>query len=197
MENAPSLFFPSPFPLPFLLSPLSSLLSPLHSLLSRGVRMKRAGIIIGVGVVGLIVLGIGSVLLVRLGLGPLRQDDLSQPRIYAYRDWQSVGVQLSPGDVVRLRAAGTWLYTPGEYHGPEGHHKYRAPDTYPINGVAGGVLLGRIGEDGPPFIVGRGKTFVADREGFLYLRINDDILSDNEGYVAVEIEVTPAEMLED
>lgn len=159
--------------------------------------MKRVWIVIVLGIVGLIVLGIGGVLLIRLGLGPLRQTDLSQPRIYAYRDWQSVGVQLSPGDLVRLRAEGTWLYTPGEYHGPEGHRTYRAPNTYPINGMAGGVLLGRFGEDGYPFLVGRGGTFVADREGFLYLRINDDILSDNEGYVTVEVEVTSPEAVND
>lgn len=159
--------------------------------------MKRPLIIIGLGITGLVVLGIVGLVLIRVGLGPHRQRDLSQPRIYAYRDWQSVGVQLSPGDIVRLRAEGTWLYTPGEYHGPEGHHEYPAPDTYPINGVPGGVLLARVGEDGYPFVVGRGGTFVADREGFLFLRINDDILSDNEGYVTVEFEVTPAETADD
>ena len=52
------------------------------------------------------------------------------------------------------------------------------------------MLLGRVGEDGYALIVGRGGTFVADREGFLFLRINDDILSDNEGYVTVEFEVS-------
>ena len=159
--------------------------------------MKRLVIIIGLSVMGLVVLGVVGLVLIRVGLGPLRQNVLSQPRVYAYRDWQSVGVQLSPGDIVRLRAEGTWLYTPGEYHGPEGHRSYPAPNTYPINGIAGGVLLGRVGEDGYAFIVGRGGTFVADREGFLFLRINDDVLSDNEGYVTVEFEVTPAETLED
>ncbi|MBN2005966.1 MAG: hypothetical protein JXA21_21590 [Anaerolineae bacterium] len=125
--------------------------------------------------------------------GPLKQSDMSQPRVYAYRDWQSVGIQVHSWDTLYIRAEGTWLYTPGEYHGPEGHRTYLSPDTYPINAVPGGVLIGRFGKDGEPFYVGRGGTFVADREGFLYLRINDDILSDNEGYVTVEVEVTPAE----
>jgi hypothetical protein len=159
--------------------------------------MKRAWGIFVLIILAVIVLGVTGLWLIRLGLGPLRQSDLSQPHIYAYRDWQSVGVQLSPGDIVRLRAGGTWLYTPGEYHGPEGHHKYRAPNTYPINGMAGGVLLGRFGEEGYPFIVGRGGTFVTDREGLLYLRINDDILSDNEGYVTVEVAVTSPEAAND
>ena len=152
--------------------------------------MKRAFFIVFLAV---IVLSIVGVWLVRRGVGPINQNDLSQARVYAYRDWQSVGVQVNPGDLIRIRAQGTWLYTPGEYHGPEGHHKYRAPNTYPINAIAGGVLLGRIGEDGNLFIVGRGGTFYAERTGLLYLRINDDILSDNEGYVTVEVSVTSPE----
>jgi len=153
--------------------------------------MKRAWIIV---IVAVIVLGVAGIALVRRGLGPTQQSDLSQPHIYAYRDWQSVGVQVNQGDLIRIRAQGTWLYTPGEYHGPEGHHKYRAPNTYPINAIAGGVLLGRIGESGHLFIVGRGGTFYAEQSGLLYLRINDDILSDNEGYVTVEVSVTSSEI---
>jgi hypothetical protein len=128
----------------------------------------------------------------RANLSPVAQGDLSQPRIYAYRDWQSVGVRVEPGDRLYLRARGRWLYTPGEYHGPEGHREYRAPNTYPMPGVAGGVLLGRVGETGQLFIVARGGSFSVNDSGVLYLRINDDILSDNEGYVTVEVEVDAA-----
>jgi hypothetical protein len=54
--------------------------------------------------------------------------------------------------------------------------------------------LARIGENGHPMIVGRGRTIYAEQAGTLYFRINDDILSDNEGYVTVEISVEqPAE----
>ena len=134
---------------------------------------------------------VGGTWLTRQEVGPVAQGELTAPRIYAYRDWQSVSIQLQDGDVVHIRARGTWLYTPDEHHGPEGHAEYRAPDTYPISGynVPGGVLLGRIGEDGPPFIVSGGRTVVADRAGILYFRINDDILSDNEGYVTVELQI--------
>lgn len=153
--------------------------------------MKRTSLIIMLlSVVGACAL---MIWLLSGAFGPLKQSDLAQSRIYAYRDWQSMGIQVHPWDTLYMRAEGQWLYTPGEYHGPEGHKKYRSPDTYPINGVPGGVLIGRFGEDGEPFYVGSGGTFMADREGYLYLRINDDILSDNEGFVTVEIEVTPAE----
>jgi hypothetical protein len=135
----------------------------------------------------------GGVWLYQINLGPLAQEKMATPRIYAYRSWQSVGIQVNPGDVIHIRARGRWLYTPGETHGPEGHARYPAPNTYPIAGgnIPGGVLLARIGEQGRPQLVGRGRMLIADRSGTLYFRINDDILSDNEGYVTVEVTVEP------
>ena len=129
----------------------------------------------------------GAPWLIQRGTGPVRQNDLLESRIYAYRDWQSVGIHVVSGDIIHVRARGQWLYTPEEYHGPEGHRTYPAPDTYPIGGsnVPGGILLARIGEDGDPLIGGRGRAVVANRGGILSFRINDEILSDNEGYVAV------------
>ena len=38
-------------------------------------------------------------------LSPVRQDTLAQPRVFAYRGWQSIGVQLNEGDIVTIRAA--------------------------------------------------------------------------------------------
>ncbi len=150
------------------------------------------------GVAGLLLLG-GAYLTAVSALSPLRQESLTQPRVYAYRDWQSMGVKLNAGERLTVRAEGEWLYTPGEYHGPEGHARYPAPAFYPLRhvegygrGVPGGVLIGRIGESGTPFLVGKYARIFVERAGTLYLRINDDILSDNEGWVAVEIEVEPA-----
>ncbi len=155
--------------------------------------MKRTTWVPLTVMLALVVACVTGAWLFRVGLGPLTQGELTAPRIYAYREWQSVGLQLKQGDIVHVRARGTWLYTPGEYHGPEGHAVYPAPDTYPIAGhnVPGGVLLGRIGDDGSPFIVSRGRTVVADHAGSLYFRINDDILSDNKGYVTLEVTIEP------
>jgi hypothetical protein len=121
--------------------------------------------------------------------GTIDHGSLHEIRIYAYRDWQSTGVRVHPDDLVTVEAAGTWLYTPGEYHGPEGHDIYLAPRFYPLPNVRGGALIGRIGEEGDVFHVGRSSRWRAREEGFLYLRIDDDILSDNKGYVTVEVEV--------
>ena len=126
----------------------------------------------------------------RAVMRPVQHETLTHPRIYAYRDWQSVGLYLHAGDTLYIRAQGSWLYTPGEFHGPEGHARYQAPSFYPLPGVRGGALIGRIGETGAPFYVGKRATRYVDRDGMLYLRIDDDILSDNEGYVTVEIHVS-------
>ena len=154
---------------------------------------RKLLLLIPLALLALIALGF---LIVKVRLGPLRHEVLMNPRIYAYRGWQSVGVQVYAGDMVYLRAQGTWLYTPDEYHGPEGHARYPAPSFYPIPGVPGGILIGRIGELGQPFVVGRGGAYPVREPGLLYLRINDDILSDNEGYVGVEVSVVSPEDIE-
>ncbi len=122
-----------------------------------------------------------------------RHSDLVAKRIYAYRDWQSTGIRIDYGDRVRIAATGEWLYTPDEFHGPAGHPKFPAASFYPISSGAGGALIGRIGESGARFIVGQAVNMQAHEHGILYLRINDDILSDNDGWVAVHIDVTETE----
>ncbi len=144
-------------------------------------------------VAALLTLGSVTVLAAEGALLPVQQAEMAQYRIFAYRDWQSVGVRLQPGDGVRLRAEGNWSYTPGEFHGPEGHARYPAPGFYPVPYGRGGALLGKIGEDGSPFVVGKLGRADASTAGMLYLRINDDILSDNQGWANVTFQVFPAQ----
>jgi len=113
--------------------------------------------------------------------------DLNQMKIFAYRDWQSTGVTVNPVDVVNIRARGRWLYTPNEWHGPAGHPRFRAPQFYPLPGVPGGALIGKICDNGKPFYVGANISIRTQVSGQLYLRIDDDILSDNEGEVEVDV----------
>jgi hypothetical protein len=125
--------------------------------------------------------------------GQIEHSMLNDIRIYAYRDWQSTGLRLHEGDLLLLKAEGSWLYTPGEYHGPEGHRHYRAPSFYPLPSVPGGALIGRIGDEGDPRYVGDRVRWRAQSSGMLYLRIDDDILSDNEGFVTVDVQIDPAQ----
>ncbi len=119
--------------------------------------------------------------------------DLDALEIYAYRDWQGTSVQLEQGQRFSIRARGQWLYTPEEWNGPEGHGRHMSPNFYPLPDVPGGALIGRIGERGPCFYVGTYLSLSAPTTGQLYLRIDDDILSDNEGKVSVTIQTEAQE----
>ncbi len=122
---------------------------------------------------------------------PHAQTELLTRAAFAYRQWQSTGFYLNQGDRFTIQARGEWLYSPlvGK-HGPAGG--LPAPAFYPLPQVDGGALIGRIGENGQPFYVGRWTSGLADAPGLLYLRINDDLLGDNAGQLAIEIEITPS-----
>ena len=123
---------------------------------------------------------------------PTLQENMATTQIFAYRGWQSTGVRLQANETAVIRAKGQWLYTPGEWHDARGHKRYPAPSFYPMTGVAGGILIGRVGEDGYIQPIGTNGSIWSDKAGMLYLRINDDILSDNEGSLQVTVEVIPA-----
>ena len=124
--------------------------------------------------------------------GPRAQGDLADYTVYAYRQWQSSDIYLQPGDRYEIRARGEWLYSPlVGLHGPAGG--LAGMPTYPMNYAPGGALVGRIGEAGEPFYIGAETTGIAMQAGMLYLRINDDILSDNRGKLVVDLDVQRAE----
>ena len=141
-----------------------------------------------------LVVGIALVTLAsKTAVNPQAHDEMDPPRIYAYKGWQSIGLRVHEGDVIHIRAEGSWMYTPDEYHGPEGHPRYPSPSFYPIPNIPGGALIGRIGEHGEPFYVGRRYSANIHQNGTLYLRINDDLLGDNGGYVTVRVTVVEPE----
>jgi hypothetical protein len=141
-----------------------------------------------IGALGIVIV----YLLIARVMAPTHQEEMAQTQIFAYRGWQSTGVRLQANETAVIRATGQWLYTPGEWHDANGHKRYPAPSYYPMTGVAGGVLLGRVGEDGYIQLIGRNGRLYTSEPGMIYLRINDDILTDNEGSLQVSIEVIPA-----
>jgi hypothetical protein len=150
--------------------------------------LRRSVLLCGLAFVALMVFG-GFV--ASAAWGPQSQDALIVNRIYAYRGWQSTGIQLGKGDWYTVRAWGAWLYSPyAGPNGPAGHRRFSAPKFYPLPGVGGGALIGRIGESAQVFYVGSVASGAADRNGLLYLRIDDDRLGDNEGYVTIDVKVT-------
>ncbi|MBN1262494.1 MAG: hypothetical protein JXB35_17570, partial [Anaerolineae bacterium] len=60
--------------------------------------MKRKwGWLVVIPLLAMVILCAAGIVVLRTGLGPFQQDEITHPRIYAYRDWQSVGVQVNPG----------------------------------------------------------------------------------------------------
>jgi hypothetical protein len=122
---------------------------------------------------------------------PHTQTELLAHTVYAYRQWQSTGIKVNAGDRFTITARGEWVYSPEVgLTGPEGG--LPAPSYYPLPYARGGALIGRVGESGEPFYVGGRATGYANEAGLLYLRINDDLLGDNEGRLRLEIKIAPA-----
>lgn len=69
---------------------------------------------------------------------------------------------------------------------PRRHHRFVRLSDYPVPEANPHSLIARIGS-GDPFMVGSGRTAVAARSGYLYLRINDYLLNDNHGKLSVKV----------
>jgi hypothetical protein len=111
--------------------------------------------------------------------------------VHADQIWQDTGVQATPGDQLTIiQVNGEWTYWEA---GPErfdanGNVKEGPQEGSKLPSASLGSLIGRIGEDGDPFLVGRWRTFTAPAEGALYLAMNDGDYDDNAGYITVMIE---------
>ncbi len=110
------------------------------------------------------------------------------------RDWQDTGVEVLPGAKITIRAKGAYDFGRGIEIGPNGLHD--RPDarpflgSWPVNHLTGLALIGRIGKDGDPFLVGEEMETVTYEEGHLFLTVNDDFREVNNGKLNVHIEVS-------
>jgi hypothetical protein len=113
--------------------------------------------------------------------------------------WQDTGVSLESGQTVRISADGRWTVDHRNWRywsGPNGKNLSLRPFCKEVKWLPYGMLIGRIGEDGPAFKVGSWRVKTAHRSGNLYLSINDaeyseevdgSCLDDNEGSVNATI----------
>lgn len=110
--------------------------------------------------------------------------------VAATREWTDTGVTLQAGDLLDITASGQIFYAPGKgaFAPPSGSG--RATAAAPMPNVEIGALLGRIG-DGRIFFVGETMAgYRAQTAGRLFLRVNDDVLTDNRGEFRAQIAVT-------
>ncbi len=144
---------------------------------------------------------------IRVRLSPLDNAPGPEVTVDPQRSWAPTGIQVNRGDRVRLAISGQWACgKKGEMVGPEGYdpsqtqynHYYLNPREGPkqFDGAPYGALLVRIGE-GPPFALGRTRSFVADRSGPLLFDVNEVADSswrrDNRGALRLKVFVQPGE----
>jgi hypothetical protein len=140
----------------------------------------------------LLVAAVGIVVLALLGLfglPALRGATAGLPVaevVPANEQWTDSGVDLRPGQRMRITASGEISSMQGVRNGPEGSSE----DPYGISLLPTerhAALIAKVGDDGQPFLVGRGASHRAGDGGRLYLGVNDLAVMDNSGYYRVEI----------
>ncbi len=112
--------------------------------------------------------------------------------VLARNDWTSSGVLVRKGVTYRVTASGEWHM--GGFcgrSGPSGRGSnsilcFSFIPPFIIPGLEVGTLIGKIGSEGKPFLVGDQLEFEADRDGVLYFRANDPVTFDNTGYVTTK-----------
>ena len=108
-------------------------------------------------------------------------------RVPANVEWVSTGIWLESGQTVYLSAEGLaitgsirWFFA--SRSGPAGQvwglgcGQYEAaPPPCALDDAPYGALIGRVGPDGEPFLIGGASSFVAPVSGYLYLVVNDNL----------------------
>lgn len=103
----------------------------------------------------------------------------------AKADWVDTELSLVPGDTIQIAAKGRWSVKasdPSRTTDPDGLVQLSL-----LGGFPQGMLLARIGRDGPSIPIGSLRAVQAEAPGSLFLAINDDGRSDNAGEADVYI----------
>jgi predicted Zn-dependent protease len=106
-------------------------------------------------------------------------------------DWVDTGIALKNGQKIAFRSEGQICIKDGSLDccGPDGipgKTSFWATMEY----ANLGALLGRIGEEGKPFVIGSQQGGTIQGGGELYLGINDSVHKDNKGYFNVTLEIS-------
>jgi PA-IL-like protein len=106
--------------------------------------------------------------------------------------WTNTGLVVRRGQRLRITASGRVSLGNNRFSTPDGLPNIPDRDKLMRNQPTGG-LIAVIGDDNDDFIfVGRSRDFVAQRDGVLFLGVNEGNLSDNSGLFEVVIEAEAA-----
>ena len=102
--------------------------------------------------------------------------------------WTNTGLVVRRGQRLRITATGRVSLGNNRFSTPDGLTNVPDRDKLMRNQPTGGLIL-VIGDDNDDFIfVGRSRDFVAQRDGVLFLGVNEGNLSDNSGLFEVMFE---------
>jgi hypothetical protein len=106
-------------------------------------------------------------------------------------DWVFSGLNVAQGQTLLFSANGEVRLSANadDVAIPAGSRKGRYAQNAPLPNVLAGALIGRIG-NGPPFGIGNQTSIPAPGSGQLFLRVNDDQVSDNAGSFGVTVTAT-------
>lgn len=103
------------------------------------------------------------------------------------KNWQNTKVFVQNGDVITIKAFGSWSPWPGMglWSGPEGSGLWVGE----VGGINGSALMAKLGYKGAPISISNAQTFKAKDYGMLYLAMNDPFQHsfDNEGEMTAEV----------
>jgi len=106
--------------------------------------------------------------------------------------WTNTGLVVRRGQRLRITASGRVNLGASRFATPDGLANITDRDKLMRNQPTGG-LIGVIGDDNDDFIfAGSSRDFVAQRDGVLFLGVNEGNLSDNSGFFEVVIEAEAA-----
>ena len=108
--------------------------------------------------------------------------------VTAREPWTDTGIDVRAGQMIYFAATGEVRWGPNRRDGAAGERN--SPRNYlrPMPGQPAAALIGRIGEQDAPFIIGaEAGPFRARSSGRLYLGVNDDVFTDNTGGFRVTI----------
>jgi hypothetical protein len=96
--------------------------------------------------------------------------------------WTPTNIEARTGQDLWFESRGEIRWGPGRKDGPEGEGGSPRNAARPIPSRPGAALIGKIGESGDPFFIGKDSGPIQVRgRGTLFLGINDDYLLDNTG----------------
>ena len=109
------------------------------------------------------------------------QSDIKSVTVSSVDFWTDTGIDIMAGQRLSVEASGEVF---GHYNppkriwgplSPDGQTDEIADSLWMLPGVPKIALIAKIGEDGTPIKIGRAAIFSADRDGRLFLGVNDRV----------------------